>query len=139
MKTILATLAGALLIASAASHAELPAAPPKSEAEKASEAQKAAATKAKDAADLSRAQDKAVTNYKKNNRDSAAARKPETSSSSGASSKPKPAPAEAGANHSKPSSPEKDLPREEAQTKMPTPGQANDHSSTSRETVPSGR
>jgi hypothetical protein len=139
MKTILATLAGALLVASAAAYAELPAAPPKSAAEKASEEQKAGAQKAKDAADLSRAQDKAVTNYKKNKGDSAAVRKPEASSSSGASSKPKPAPAEAGANHSNPNSPEKELTREEAQTKMPTPGQANDHSSTSRETVPSGR
>ena len=35
--------------------------------------------------------------------------------------------------------PEKDLTRKEAQTEMPTPGQANDHSSTARETVPSGR
>jgi hypothetical protein len=46
--------------------AKLPPPPPKSDAEKAAEAEKAAATKAKDAADLARAQDKAVANYKKN-------------------------------------------------------------------------
>ena len=66
MKKILATLAGGLLIgAFAASHAKLPAPPPKSDAEKAAEADKAAAAKAKDAADLGKAQDKAVANYKK--------------------------------------------------------------------------
>ena len=66
MKKILATLAGGLLIgAIAASHAKLPAPPPKSDAEKAAEADKAAAAKAKDAADLGKAQDKAVANYKK--------------------------------------------------------------------------
>jgi hypothetical protein len=139
MKTILATFAGALLIAAGASRAELPAAPAKSDAEKASEAQKASAAKAKDAADLGRAQDKAVTNYKKNKGDASAARKPDASSSSGSTSKPKPAEAEVGADHSESNPPEKDLTREEAQTKMPTPGQANDHSSTERETVPSGR
>lgn len=139
MKTTLATLAGALLFAASVSHAELPAAPAKSDAEKASEAQKAAAAKANEAADLSHAQDKAVTNYRKNKGDASAARKPEASSASGSTSKPKPAAAEAGADHSEPNPPEKDLTREEAQTKMPTPGQANDHSSTGRETVPSGR
>jgi hypothetical protein len=66
MKKILAALAGGLLIgAIAASHAKLPAPPPKSDAEKAAEADKAAAAKAKDAADLGKAQDKAVANYKK--------------------------------------------------------------------------
>jgi hypothetical protein len=67
MKKILATLAGGLLIGVfAASHAKLPAAPPKSEEQKAAEAQKAAAAKAKDAELLNRATDKAVANYKKN-------------------------------------------------------------------------
>jgi hypothetical protein len=46
--------------------AKLPPPPPKSDAEKAAETEKAAATKAKDAADLAKAQDKAVANYKKN-------------------------------------------------------------------------
>ena len=67
MKKILATLAaGALLGASAASHAKLPPPPPKSEEQKAAEAQKAAAAKAKDAELLNKAMDKAVANYKKN-------------------------------------------------------------------------
>jgi hypothetical protein len=46
--------------------AKLPAPPPKSDAEKAAEAEKAKAAKAKEAAELERAQDKAVANYKKN-------------------------------------------------------------------------
>jgi hypothetical protein len=50
----------------AASHAKLPPAPPKSDAEKAAEAEKAAAAKAKDAEQLNKAMDKAVANYKKN-------------------------------------------------------------------------
>jgi gas vesicle protein len=66
MKTILATLVGGLLIgAIAASHAKLPAAPAKSDAEKKADADKAAAAKAKDAEDLGKAQDRAVANYKK--------------------------------------------------------------------------
>ena len=67
MKKILAALAGGLMIgAIAASHAKLPAPPAKSDAEKTAEADKAAAAKAKDAADLVKAQDKAVANYKNN-------------------------------------------------------------------------
>jgi gas vesicle protein len=67
MKKILAALLGGLLIgAFAASHAKLPAAPAKSDAEKKAEADKAAAGKAKDAELLNRAQEKAVANYKKN-------------------------------------------------------------------------
>ena len=67
MKKILLALAGGLLIgAIAASHARLPAAPPKSDAEKTAEADKAAAAKAKDAEQLGAAQDRAVANYKKN-------------------------------------------------------------------------
>ena len=65
MKTILATLAAGLMLGAIASHAKLPAPPPKSEADKKAEADKAAAAKAKDAADLGKAQDKAVANYKK--------------------------------------------------------------------------
>ena len=67
MKTILLAVAAALMAgAIAVSHAKLPPAPPKSDAEKAAEAQKAAATKAKNAELLNRAQEKAVANYKKN-------------------------------------------------------------------------
>jgi hypothetical protein len=67
MKAILAVLAAGLLTgAMLASHAKLPAAPPKSDAEKKAEADKAAAAKAKDAELLGKAQDRAVANYKKN-------------------------------------------------------------------------
>jgi hypothetical protein len=66
MKRILLALAGGLMIgAIAASHAKLPPPPPKSDAEKAAEAAKAAAANAKDAADLDKARDRAVANYKK--------------------------------------------------------------------------
>jgi hypothetical protein len=67
MKTTIAALLGGLLIgAVAATHAKLPPPPAKTDAEKTAEAEKAAASKAKDAADLAKAQDKAVANYKKN-------------------------------------------------------------------------
>ena len=67
MKKIIAVLAaGVLMGALAAAQAKLPAAKPKTDAEKTAEADKAAATKAKDAGDLAKAQDKAVANYKKN-------------------------------------------------------------------------
>ena len=67
MKAVLAALAAGLMIGIfAASHAALPKPPAKSDAEKAAEADKAAAAKAKDAADLGKAQDRAVANYKKN-------------------------------------------------------------------------
>jgi hypothetical protein len=76
MKKILVTLiTGLLLGVLAASHAKLPAAPPMSDAEKAAKAEKDAAAKAKDAADLGKAQDKAVANYKKNKGVSMDARK----------------------------------------------------------------
>ena len=68
MKAILTLLAAGLAAGFiAASHAKLPAAPAKSDAEKKSEADKAAAEKAKDAANLGKAQDRAVANYKKRN------------------------------------------------------------------------
>ena len=66
MKTILALLAAGLAAGFiAASHAKLPAAAPKSDAEKKTQADKDAAAKAKEATDLGKAQDKAVANYKK--------------------------------------------------------------------------
>jgi hypothetical protein len=64
-KVLLAVFAG-LALGSVAAQATLPAGPAKSEAEKKAEADKAAAAKAKAAADLTRAQDKAVANYKRN-------------------------------------------------------------------------
>jgi hypothetical protein len=66
MKRILAVLLSGLLIGAFGAHAKLPPAPAKSDAEKNAEADKAAAAKAKDAADLGKAQDRAVANYKKN-------------------------------------------------------------------------
>jgi hypothetical protein len=67
MKSILAALAGGLMIgAIAASHAKLPAPPPKSDVEKKADADKAAAAKAKEAEMNAKAQDKAVANWKKN-------------------------------------------------------------------------
>lgn len=67
MKKILLALAGGLMIgAIAASHAKLPAPPPKSDAEKSADAAKAAAAKAKEAELTGKAQDRAVANYKKN-------------------------------------------------------------------------
>jgi hypothetical protein len=67
VKAILAALAAGLMIGSfAASHAKLPPAPPKSDADKKVEADKAAATKAKEAEQNAKAQDRAVANYKKN-------------------------------------------------------------------------
>lgn len=61
-----AALAAGLALGSMASlHAKLPPTPPMSEADKAAKAAKDAATKAKDAEALGKAQDKAVSNYKK--------------------------------------------------------------------------
>jgi hypothetical protein len=65
-KAFVALVAGLALGSFAAVQAKLPPAPPKSEAEKKAEADKAAAAKAKDAADLSKAEDRAVANYKRN-------------------------------------------------------------------------
>lgn len=67
MKKILTVIAAGLLAGILASaHAKLPPAPAKSDAQKAAEAEKAAAEKAKEAADLGKAHEKAVANYKKN-------------------------------------------------------------------------
>jgi hypothetical protein len=66
MKKLIAVMVAGLLAGGiAASHAKLPAPPAKSDAEKKADADKAAATKAKEADLLSRAQEKAVANYKK--------------------------------------------------------------------------
>ena len=66
MKAILAALAAGLVLGlSAGAYAKLPPAPAKSDAEKAAEADKAKAAAAKEAADLGKAQDRAVANYKK--------------------------------------------------------------------------
>jgi len=65
-KALAVLLAGALMGALAASYAKLPPAPAKTEAQKKADADKEAATKAKDAADLAKAQERAVANYKHN-------------------------------------------------------------------------
>lgn len=65
-KALLVLLSGIVLGAFAAAQAKLPPAPPKSDAEKKAEADKAAAGKAKDDADLAKAMDKAIANYKHN-------------------------------------------------------------------------
>jgi len=64
MRKFLIALAAGIAVASVA-HAKLPPPPAKSDAEKAAEADKAKAAKDKEAADLGKAQDKAVANYKK--------------------------------------------------------------------------
>jgi hypothetical protein len=66
MKKALLVLFTGLLFGSLAAQATLPAAPAKSEAEQKADAEKAKAAAAKDAADLARAQDRAVANYKRN-------------------------------------------------------------------------
>ena len=65
-KIVAAIAAGLAMGLILAAQAKLPAPPPKSDAEKAAEAEKAAATKAKEGAELAKAQDKVVANYKRN-------------------------------------------------------------------------
>lgn len=65
-KALLTLFAGLVLGAFAAAQAKLPPAPPKSDAEKKADADKAAAAKAKGAADLDKAMDKAIANYRRN-------------------------------------------------------------------------
>jgi hypothetical protein len=131
VKKIVAVMAGALLAGTfAVAYAKLP--PPTLEEKTAAtaKAEKEAAGKAKAAKELAKAQDKAVANYKKNKGSSVGATaqpKPEQSSATA------PAPSQSqGANHAK-KLPDGDLTRKEAQTEMPKPGQANDHSTIVRD------
>ena len=64
-KIVAAIAAGLAMGLILAAQAKLPPPPPKSDAEKAAAAEKDAASKAKEAAELAKAQDKAVANYKK--------------------------------------------------------------------------
>ncbi|MBS0338397.1 MAG: hypothetical protein JSS40_16665 [Proteobacteria bacterium] len=64
MKRLIACVAAGMI--AGAAFAKLPPAPPMSDAEKAAKAEKDAAAKAKGAADLGKAEDRAVANYKKN-------------------------------------------------------------------------
>ena len=110
MKKILAALAGALLVgAFGASYAKLPPPTAEEKAAAAGKTEKDAAAKAKAAKELGQAQDKAVVNYKKKKASSL------------------------GADHARATSSQHDLTRKEAQTRMPTPGQANDHSTPARD------
>ena len=77
MKKIIAAMLGGLLIGvGAASYAKLPPPPAKTDAQKAEEADKAKAAAAKEAADLDKARDRAVANYKKNHGGAAASAAP---------------------------------------------------------------
>jgi hypothetical protein len=109
MRRILAVVAGGLLAGTfAASYAKLPPPTPEEKAAAVAKAEKEAAGKAKAAKELSKAQDRAVANY-----------------TGSAQSQ--------GADHAKAKLPDGDLTRQEAQTEMPKPGQANDHSTTARD------
>ena len=112
MRKLLAILAGGLLIgAVAGSFAKLPSPTPEEKATAAAKAEKEAAAKAKAAKELATAQDRAVANYRKNK--------------GSFSTK--------GADHANAPAPDRELTRKEAQTEMPTPGQANDHSTPARD------
>jgi hypothetical protein len=125
VRAILATLVGGLLIgAVAASHAKLPPPTPEEKAAAAAKAQKAESEKAKAAQEVSRAQDKAVANYKKN--------KGKHSSSAGATARPEHGQSQ-GADHSESGLPDSELTPHEAQTEMPKPGQVNDYSTPKRD------
>ncbi len=133
MKRIFAVLAGGLMIgAFAASHAELPPPTPQEKAAEAAKAEKAAAEKAKDAKELAQAQDKAVANWRKNKGLSSAGTTTLPVPRQGAAAAPARPPSE-GADHATSRRPDAELTREEAQTEMPKPGQANDHSTTARD------
>jgi len=132
-KLVAAIAAGALLGVGAASFAKLPPMPPKSDAEKKAEAEKAAVTKAKDAADLAKAQERAVANYKKTHKagdavgaDHRGAVGADRRDAAGADDR------DVGADHRRSMSSQDELTPREAETAMPMPGQANDHSSPAR-------
>jgi hypothetical protein len=131
MKRILFMFAGSLMLgATTASYAKLPPPTPEEKAAAAVKAEKDAAGKAKAAKDLSEAQDKAVTIYRK------ARGVPAAAADAKPTAKPQ-SPAGAthstGADHSRSRLPDAELTRREAQNQMPKPGQANDHSTTARD------
>jgi len=66
MKKALLVLAAGLMLGALAAQAKLPAPPAKTEAQKKADADKAAAAKAHDAAELAKAEDRALANYKRN-------------------------------------------------------------------------
>lgn len=130
---ILATLAGGLLIgAFAAANAELPPLTAQEKAAAAAKAEKATAEKAKAAKDLAKAQDRAVVNYRKNKGSSSAGTTTQPTPRQGSAAAPA-GPQSQGADHATSRRPDAELTRREAQTEMPKPGQANDHSTTARD------
>ncbi len=132
MNKVLAVLAGSLLIgAFAAAYAELPPPTPQEKAAAAAKAQKDTAEKAMAAKELAQAQDKAVANWRKNKGLASAGTTTQPAPRQGSAA---PAPsAPQGADHSNAPRPDSELTRKEAQTEMPIPGQANDHSTTARD------
>jgi hypothetical protein len=134
MNKVLAVLAGGVLIgAFAVAYAELPPPSAQEKAAAAAKAGKAAAEKAKEATELARAQDKAVANWRKNKGlSSSAGTTTQPAPREGSAAAPAPS-APQGADHSKAKQPDSELTRREAQTQMPIPGQANDHSTTARD------
>lgn len=132
MNRILAVLAGGLLVgAFAAAYAELPPPTPQEKAAAAAKAQQDTAEKAMAAKELAQAQDKAVANWRKNKGLASAGTTAQPAPRQGSAA---PAPtAPQGADHSSAKQPDSELTRREAQTQMPMPGQANDHSTTARD------
>ena len=133
MKKIFAVLAGGLLMgAFAAANAELPPLTAQEKAAAAAKAQKAAAEKAQDAKELAQAQDKAVANWRKNKGASSAGSTTQPAPRQGSAAAPA-RPQSQGADHATSMPPDAELTRKEAQSEMPKPGQANDHSTTARD------
>jgi hypothetical protein len=133
MKRILAVVAGGLLVGTfAASYAKLPPPTPEEKAAAVAKAEKEAAGKAKAAKELAKAQDNTVANYKKNKGSSFAGATADPKSERSSATAPAPSQSQ-GADHAKAKPPDGDLTRQEAQTEMPKPGQANDHSTTARD------
>jgi hypothetical protein len=134
MNKVLAVLAGGLLVgAFAAAYAELPPPSDQEKAAAAAKAEKAAAEKAQDAKELARAQDKAVANWRKNKGSSSSAGTTTQPALQQGSTAAPARPQSEGADHATSRRPDSELTREEAQTEMPKPGQANDHSTTARD------
>ena len=133
MKPILAVLAGGLLIgAFSGANAELPPLTNQEKVGAAAKLEKATAEKARAATSLARAQDRAVANYRMNKASSSVGTMTQPTAPHGTAAAPAPGPAQ-GADHSRARRPDAELSRREAQTEMPKPGQANDHSTTARD------
>jgi len=134
MKRIIAVPAGALLIGVfAAAYAELPAPTPEQKEAAAAKAKKDAAEKAQAAKEVAQAQDRVVANYRGNKGSSSAAAAAQPEPYNAATARAQGQSQSQGADHANEKLPDSDLTSQEAQTEMPTPGQANDHSTTARD------